>query len=218
MRAGGHDAPPVPHTRAPGVRDDRPGAPLWKVTDFAPGLPDDERAGLEAALEAAGILDAWVTPDGNLVDGDVIVVSGLAPVARASCGSVLVPAIDAADPQAASLGEESVASVLSAIELGPGSVGSGGTWVTTDGRWSNGVLSGAWRKDRAGYIGEGAREAARRARIELLERELDEERAAIEGIDADLADIEVRRELLAGEHRAVPPDSGVREAHTGAAG
>ena len=146
LRAGGHDAPPVPHTRAPGARDDRPGAPLWKVTDFAPGLPRDERAGLEAALEAAGILDAWVTPDGNLVDGDVIVVSGLAPVARASCGSVLVPAIDVADLRAASLGEEPVASVLSAIGLGPGSVGSG-TWVTTDGRWSNGVLSGTWRKD-----------------------------------------------------------------------
>ena len=85
LRAGGHDAPPVPHTRAPAIRDGRPGAPLWRVTDFAPGLADDERAGLEAALEAAGILDAWVTPDGNLVDGDVIVVSGLAPVAGASC-------------------------------------------------------------------------------------------------------------------------------------
>jgi uncharacterized protein (TIGR02680 family) len=78
LRLGGHHAPPVPHTRAAGVRDGRPGAPLWKVTDFAPGLSDDERAGLEAALEAAGILDAWVTPEGNLVDGDVIVVSGLA--------------------------------------------------------------------------------------------------------------------------------------------
>ena len=217
LRAGGHDTPPIPHTRAPGVRDDRPGAPLWKVTDFAPGLPDDERAGLEAALEAAGILDAWVTPDGNLVDGDVIVASGLAPAPRASCASVLVPAIDAADPQAAALGEVSVASVLSAIELGPGTADSDATWVTTAGRWSNGVLSGAWRKDRAGYIGEGAREAARRARIELLELELDQERAAIEGIDADLADVEARRELLTDEHRAVPPDGGVREAHTGAA-
>jgi uncharacterized protein (TIGR02680 family) len=217
LRAGGHDAPPVPPTRAPGVRDDRPGAPLWKVSDFAPGLPDDERAGLEAALEAAGILDAWVTPDGNLVDGDVIVISGLAPAAGTSCGSVLVPAIDAADARAAVLGEESVASVLYAIGLGPGAGGSGGTWVTTDGRWSNGVLSGAWRKDRAGYIGEGAREAARRARIELLERELAEERSAIEELDADLADVEARRELLADEHRAMPPDDGVREAHTGAA-
>ena len=73
--------------------------------------------------------------------------------------------------------------------------------MTTDGRWSNGVLSGAWRKDQAGYIGEGAREAARRARIEPLERELEAERAAIEGLDADLAEIEARQDLLAEEHR-----------------
>ena len=92
LRAGGHDAPPVPPTRSPGIRDGRPGAPLWRVTDFAPGLADDERAGVEAALEAAGILDAWVTPDGNLVNGDVVVVSGLAPVAGESCASLLVPA------------------------------------------------------------------------------------------------------------------------------
>jgi uncharacterized protein (TIGR02680 family) len=214
LRAGGQDAPPVPHTRAGNVRDGRPGAPLWKVTDFVPGLPDDERAGLEAALEAAGILDAWVTPDGDLVDGDVIVASGLAPVAGASCASLLVPAIDRHDLQAGMLREESVASVLSAIGRDPGTADADGTWVTTDGRWSNGVLSGAWRKDQAGYIGEGAREGARRARIDSLEQELAEERAAIDGIDADLADIEARKELLAEEHRTVPPDGGVREAHT----
>jgi uncharacterized protein (TIGR02680 family) len=217
LHGGGHDAPPVPHTRAAGVRDGRPGAPLWKVADFAPGLPADERAGLEAALEAAGILDAWVTPEGNLVDGDVIVVSGLAPVSGASCASLLVPAIDPDGLQAGVLREESVASVLSAIGREPGTSGTGGTWVTTDGRWSNGVLSGAWRKDQAGYIGEGAREAARRARILLLEHDLRQEEAAIAGIDAELADIEARQELLAAEHRTVPPDGGVREAHTGAA-
>ena len=215
LRAGGHDAPAVPHTRVPGIRDGRPGAPLWKVTDFAPGLADDERAGLEAALEAAGILDAWVTPDGNLVDGDVVVVSGLARAAGESCASALVPAIDVADPQAAALREESVASVLGAIGREPRT--GGGTWVTTDGRWSNGVLSGAWHKDQAGDIGEGAREAARRTRIGQLERELNVERAAIEGLDSDLAEIAARQHCLAEEHRSVPPDDGVREAHTKAA-
>ncbi len=217
LRLGGHDAPPVPHTRLADVRDGRPGAPLWKVTDFAPGLSDDERAGLEAALEAAGILDAWVTPDGNLVDGDVIVVSGLAPVAGASCASLLAPAIDPYDVQAGVLREESVASVLAAIGRFPRTAGSAGTWVTTDGRWSNGVLSGAWHKDQASYIGEGAREAARRARVESLEWELAGERAAIEAIDADLSGIGTRQDLLAEEHRTMPPDAGVREAQTGAA-
>jgi hypothetical protein len=156
-----------------------------------------------------------VTPDGNLVDGDVVVVSGLARAAGESCATALVPAIDVANQQASALGEESVASVLAAIGREPGT--GGGTWVTTDGRWSNGVLSGAWHKDQAGYIGEGAREAARRTRIEQLERELTVERAAIEGIDADLADIAARQHRLAQEHRSVPPDDGVREAHTKAA-
>jgi uncharacterized protein (TIGR02680 family) len=241
LRAGGHDAPPVPHTREPGIRDERPGAPLWKVTDFAPGLTEAERAGLEAALEDAGILDAWVTPDGNLVDGDVILVSGRDAVSGPSCASVLVPAIDSADPQAAALPDTAVRAVLSAIGLvaggpvgpagalgaagalnpsgpvGPGGPCGAGAVVTTDGRWVNGVLAGAWHKDAAGYIGEGARETARRARIARLTEELAEVRAAIAAADAALAELEARRQRLADEHRAVPADAAVREAHTVAA-
>ena len=83
LEAGGHDAPPAPHTRDRQVRDIRPGAPLWKVTDFAPGVPEEHRAGLEAALESAGILDAWLTPDGDLIAGDVVLVSGRRPGHRA---------------------------------------------------------------------------------------------------------------------------------------
>jgi uncharacterized protein (TIGR02680 family) len=214
LRAGGHDAPPVPHTRAPGVRDDRPGAPFWKVTDFAQGVPDEHRAGLEAALEAAGILDAWVTPDGNLVNGDVTVVCGLAPMPGPSVASVLVPAIDSGDPSARALPTEAVDAVLAAIGLG----GPGGTWVAADGRWANGVLSGAWQKDSAGHIGEGSRESARRAKITRLSDELAQERTAITELDTELAELAVRRDRLADEHRAVPPDAGVREAHTVAAG
>jgi uncharacterized protein (TIGR02680 family) len=213
LRAGGHDAPPVPHTRTPGVRDDRPGAPLWKVTDFAQGVPDEHRAGLEAALEAAGILDAWVTPDGNLVDGDVTVVSGLAPIPGPSAASVLVPAIDSGDLSARALPTEAVNAVLAGIGLG----GPGVTWVAADGRWANGVLSGAWQKDSAGHIGEGARESARRAKITRLFDELAQERTAITELGTELAELAVRRDRLADEHRAVPPDAGVREAHTVAA-
>ena len=50
-------------------------------------------------------------------------VSGLTPVAGASCASLLVPAIDPDDPQAGVLREESVASVLSAIGREPGTAG-----------------------------------------------------------------------------------------------
>ena len=213
LRAGGHDAPPAPHTRAPGLRDGRPGAPLWKVTDFAPDVPADHRAGLEAALEAAGILDAWVTADGNLVDGDVTVVSGLAPAPGPSCASVLVPAIDPGDPQAGVVSGDAVRAVLSAIGLGR----TGSVWVSADGRFANGVLTGTWGKDSAGYIGEGAREAARRASIGRLTAELEQTRDAIARLNAELTELGGRRERLAGEHRAVPPDAAVRDAHTLAA-
>jgi uncharacterized protein (TIGR02680 family) len=213
LRAGGHDIPPVPHTREPGVRDGRPGAPLWKVTDFAPGLDESQRAGLEAALEASGILDAWITPEGDLVRGDVILVSGASPVAGPSLASVLVPAVNADDPMANAVTEGAVRAVMAAIGLG----GGGAAWVGTDGSWANGVLAGTWSKDGAAYIGEGAREAARRERIARLSAELADVRALITQADTALAEIEARRARVDAEHRAVPADAAVRDAHTIAA-
>ena len=214
LEDGGHDAPPPPHTRDPVVRDSRPGAPLWKVTDFAPGVPEKEKAELEAALEAAGILDAWLTPDGDLVAGDVVLVSGRDPVAGPSCGAVLVPAVNPGDLRVAAVPETAVRAVLAAIGLGHG---AGNTWVSTDGRWANGVLAGSWHKDAAGHIGEGAREAARRDRIARLTGELEEVTDEIGALDAALGDLGSRRDRLAAEHRAVPPDGAIRDAHTRAA-
>src|SRR5215475_9262031 len=214
LEAGGHDAPPAPPTRDPQIRGTRPGAPLWKVTDFAPGLPGDHRACLEAALESAGILDAGLTPDGDLVAGDVVLVSGSDSVTGPSCGTVLVPAVNTGDPQAAALSETAVRAVLSAIGLGEG---TGTTWVTTEGRWVNGVLAGSWHKDAAGYIGEGARETARRDRITRLTVELAEVNDAVANLDEALGELDRRKDQLAAEHRAMPPDAAVREAHTRAA-
>jgi uncharacterized protein (TIGR02680 family) len=211
LEAGGHDAPPAPHTRDPRTRDTRPGAPLWKVTDFAPGVPDQHRAALEAALEAAGMLDAWLTPDGDLVADDTVLVSGRHPVTGPSCEAVLVPAVNVSDRQAAALREAAVRAVLSAIGLGQG---AGTTWVTVDGRWANGVLAGSWHKDAAGYIGEGARETARRERIARLTAELAELNDEIAALDEARTELASREAKLVAEHRAVPPDAPVREAHT----
>ena len=57
---------------APSWRSDRtgrPGAPLWRLVDVAPGVDATTVDGFETALTAAGILDAWVMPDGQ-VDWD----------------------------------------------------------------------------------------------------------------------------------------------------
>jgi uncharacterized protein (TIGR02680 family) len=124
---------------------------------------------------------------------------------------VLVPAVNVGDLQAAALPETAVRAALSAIGLGQG---AGATWVTVDGRWANGVLAGSWHKDAAGYIGEGARETARRERIARLTAELAEVNDEIAALDEARSELGSRKDKLATEHRAVPPDAPVREAHT----
>ncbi|QXJ26680.1 TIGR02680 family protein [Actinomadura graeca] len=213
LESGEHDVPPVPHTRT-ASREGRPGAPLWRVVDFTDTVPDDHRAGLEAALEASGVLDAWVTPDGALVgEDDMFVLTGEA-VQGPSCALVLRPAIDRADPGAAAIGDDAVRAVLAGLGLGPGAR----TWVAVDGRWANGVLGGSWRKDGARFIGEGAREAGRRARLVRLRADLDATRTRIDALDRELEALSARQNILAAEHRRVPRDTDLREAHVRLAG
>ncbi len=211
LRSGEHAVPPAPHTRAEGVRDGRPGAPLWQVTDFADGLSAVERAGLEAALEASGLLDAWVTPDGRLLDPGTydVVVTATRPVA-ANLGAVLRPAIDADDPQAGALRPEAVAAVLAGIGLGEAGAG---TWVDVGGRWQVGPLRGEWAKPDAEYIGHGAREEARRRRLALLEQRISEAEAAVRAAEAELAAVEQRQRVLADELERQPGEQALRDAH-----
>ncbi|GAA3121531.1 TIGR02680 family protein [Streptosporangium carneum] len=209
LEAGGHDAPPAPYTRPPGVRDGRPGAPLWKVVDFTEAVSEDHRAALEAALEASGILDAWVTPEGALLAVDDTAVLTGSPIVGPSLSTVLRPAVDRADPWTAALPDSAVHAVLAGIGLGPGAA----TWVAVDGRWANGVLGGSWRKQSAVHIGEGARWAARRARLAALATELDQVRGALAELDEKLRALAVRQVTLAAEHRALPSDAPLREAH-----
>ncbi|HEY0803861.1 MAG TPA: TIGR02680 family protein [Pseudonocardiaceae bacterium] len=211
LEAGGHDAPPTPYTRDHGSRVDRPGAPLWKAVDFTGGVLDQHRAGIEAALEAAGILDAWIGPDGSLRDAvtnDVFVLPGQAAPAG-GLAAVLTPAIDRADPMAAELTDDAVTSVLAGIGLGPGAR----TWVAVDGRFGIGVLEGRWRKDAAGYIGEGAREAARRATLSRLRVDLTALQRRLDELARAAADLVAAQNALAVEHRAQPGDAALREAH-----
>ncbi|MDG4768378.1 TIGR02680 family protein [Solwaraspora sp. WMMD406] len=210
---GAHQPPPAPHTRSPQVRLDRPGAPLWRVVDFVEDVPPQVRAGIEAALEAAGVLDAWIDPDGMVRDpdsGDAL----LRPTVEVATnlGTLLRPAIDDADPYAAALTGRTVAAVLAAIGLGADS--GAPTWVGTDGGFGIGVVTGRWTKPDAEHIGDGAREAARRARIAALRAEADE----LATVSADLAErratLADRRQTAGQETESLPSDQPLREAHT----
>ena len=79
--------PDPPATRT-ADREAMAGAPLWRLVRFADGLDEPTQAGIEAALQASGLLDAWVTPTGGvLLDGghDIFAIAG-APSAETGGG------------------------------------------------------------------------------------------------------------------------------------
>ncbi len=171
--AAERDDAPAPAAGRPEHRPDGC-AGLWRCVEFRPSITPVERAGLEAALEAASLLDALVTPEGALLDAETLdtVLAGPAAGGR-SLGEWLLP-----DP-AAPLPESAVALALAAISAGPGGP-AGGAWVDLDGRWANGALSGRWAKAEAEFVGASARASARARRIAEIDRQLAALASAIE--------------------------------------
>lgn len=222
LEAGGRRAPRPPSTRVPGLRERLTGAPLWRLVDFRDELPGGERAGLEAALEASGVLDSWVLPDGVVLTADsheVLLDPATGPVRGASLARLLRPAVDHGDAGAAAVGQDTVARLLAAIGAGPvGAVadepmGEPGTWAAVDGSFRVGALTGRWAKATAEYIGEGAREAARRSRTAAVRSELallQEESEAVAELSAAVA---ARRDVLDAELSDVPDEGALARVH-----
>jgi uncharacterized protein (TIGR02680 family) len=211
---GQHLPPPPPHTRDESERAGRAGAPLWLLCDFQPAVDDTARARLEAALEASGLLDAWVTPDGTLLPSgvhDTVVVPGTSPEpeAGAHLGTWLVPAIDRDDPRTAEMSDAVVAAVLRHVGA---RAGDGHVWVDIDGRWQIGPLHGAWGKPAAAHIGQSARASARRRRLAELVAEIAGAEGELARIDADAETVARRDEVARREAAAAPADEPVRAA------
>ncbi|MGH3328393.1 MAG: TIGR02680 family protein [Streptomycetales bacterium] len=216
LEAGEVTRPRPPYTRRDGAREGRPGAALWQVADFDETLGDEERAGLEAALEASGLLDAWLTPDGQLLEPDTHDVVALPgePV-EPNLTQTLRPAIDVDDPQAAALSPETVAGVLAAVGLGERDCPA---WAGVDGRWRLGPLCGAWAKPTAEFVGHGAREEARRRRLAELTALIGAAEQAVAEAEAAVRTLAQRQAVLAGELDRQPTDQDLRDAHSAVTG
>lgn len=166
------EPPPPPHRAAP--RTPGTGAPLYRLVDFADGLEPAVRAGLEAALEASGLLDAWVQADGTVLDPatlDTLLVPGTR-VAEQTLARVLRP-VDAPD---SGVGIERVQRVLEAVALtgtaGTSSADGPHTAIGTDGSWRLGVARGRHTKPTAEYVGAEVRAETRRRMLAELDRQL----------------------------------------------
>ncbi|MEU6807761.1 TIGR02680 family protein [Streptomyces sp. NPDC046831] len=134
-----------------------PGAPaLWQLLDFRPEVTPPVRAGVEGALLASGLLHGVLTPDGNMIaDNGQLLLGADGPPALHSLRTLLIPDTDDSSTAAR------VNTVLDRIALSAGHP----TWVSADGSWGNGPLTGRHLPATARYIGTTARAAARAMRL-----------------------------------------------------
>ncbi|HEY7595794.1 MAG TPA: TIGR02680 family protein [Actinophytocola sp.] len=211
----------VPHPDRPAFataeRDPATGAAFYRLVDFASDVDDAARAGCEAALEASGLLTAWVTADGTLEGAPVPDLTAVASESGAvdtvdapepggeTLASVLVPAVPPDSP----VPPEVVAKLLARVALNTGP----GLAIATDGHWRAGVLAGAMTKPAAEFVGAGARESARERRIGELVATVG--RLTGERDEADAALTQAREQAAAWERHIDehPDDRALLAAH-----
>jgi uncharacterized protein (TIGR02680 family) len=205
---------PAPSATRPADRSGRPGAPLWRLCDFRPGIPAGSQAGIEAALEASGLLDAWVLPDGTLLDPeteDAFLVDLDATTSEEAIdhlGQWLVPAVDTLAAAPAVMPAQ-VEHLLRRIGAGRE---SGSHWIAEDGAWRMGLLAGRWSKTDADYVGESSRSAARRRRIVELRQNLEVQETERTSLSEALSTLDDRQRVAGLEAATLPDDQPVHTA------
>jgi uncharacterized protein (TIGR02680 family) len=199
------DPVPAPDRLAtrPADRTGRAGAPLYACCDFADHVPEGDRAGLEASLDGAGLLDAWVGEGADALD------AWLQPHAAAagpSLADVLVPTPPTGTPLTADL----ITAVLSSISLV-----DAGIAVLPDGRFRLGPLSGRFAKPRAEFIGATAREYRRQRLLADLDERLGELASRLAGTERERAAIADERRHLDAVAEGSPSPAAAIEARDG---
>ena len=204
------DPVPDPLPFRPAARDGRPGAPLWALVEFADGIDDARRAGLEGALEGAGLLDAWVMPDGAVLDADDAMLVPGESVALG--GRTLADALVAV--RGAPVPAEVVTGVLARLALSDSGASAGEhPGIGFDGSFALGPLRGRHPVDAARFIGAAARAANRARRLAELARELAEIDRRELDLEARAAELEAAIARLRDELRRLPDDAPAVRAH-----
>lgn len=218
----------------PPWRDDRTGragAPLWQLVETSQDSQGTENQldGIEAALAAAGLLDAWVTPDGtvDLAENRSDLTLGIRPIPGPSLSDHLVAVVDGpVDPATigAVLGSIAVVENLLATEpdrtrteplaLGQASLGTQEVLVCLDGSFRLGAATGRGDVRPAVLLGSAARERRRLERLAELDAELRTLDDGLAQLDRDRQDRDRRRRAVLAELIAVPDGAAVLDART----
>ncbi|MFE3986128.1 TIGR02680 family protein [Nocardia tengchongensis] len=234
------DAPPAFAARTD-VRPDRSGAPLWRLVRFADGVGAPEAAGIEAALQAANLLDAWVTAETELPQhasdqflvplpsaqrptgrtlADVLVVEDDSPaltvpreIVAGVLASIALHDSPHATPTGAGADKAHIVSGAAAQAVGP----EGQLTIATDGRYRQGVQAGRHFKTDAEFVGTTAR--ARRRELRLAELAAAVESAVTEAETAQSEEQGATAELgrISAAAKALPRTTAVTAALRGVA-
>lgn len=184
------------------------GAPLWKCVQPRAEVDPHQLDLLEATLAAAGLLDAWLLPDGTLqaADGtppDTFLIP--APELRTSnLTVVLEPTPTDGIPDSAIRG---VLAAIGWLPTAPAGDGTAHSWLAADGTWRWASLTGrATPSQAASYLGATAREAARQRAISRLRTRLAELDVLIASINELIQATGTELTALRAEEGRVPPE------------
>ena len=177
-----------------------PYASFYELVDFAPDLPPERRALLEAQLADTGILDALVLPAEALEEMPELLAEH---PDHFLCRKDLSPAAAPLPlrPETELPAWADMAGLLSCLSEEP----EGNAWFATDGRYRQGVLQGqSVAQQPAGYIGASARRANRERKIEALARQMEERQKELEEIRERLQHNEAAQRQLQQDYEARP--------------
>lgn len=200
-------------------RTGRAGAPLWRLVDIAPDVEPAAVDGVEAALTGAGLLDAWVAPDGqvDLGPGQADVTLTVRPVPGRTLASLLTPADGAGEPHA--VPPDVVAAVLSSIPLVDSTLGSppaahaanAQVAVGVDGTYRLGSALGRGPARPAMLLGAVARERHRLVRLAELSDAIAEADRRLAEVDRAAATLDRWRAVVDAELAAQPSGEPLEE-------
>ncbi|TNM37718.1 TIGR02680 family protein [Nocardioides albidus] len=205
------EAEPEPAPPPPALgRTSRPdGRALWQMVDFADHLSEAECAGLEAALQGAGMLDGWIRPDGRLLDADHRDVVLSAPAASPESGT-LADVLRLDLPADSDVTAADVRRVLAAIRTDD--IAEAAVSVALDGSWRIGPAHGRATKERAQYVGATARTQERERRLSDLDQRIEEARAAHGAAATAVAKAKAAIAALERWEQTLPSPTALREA------
>lgn len=205
--ASERDDAPTPFAARTSSRVDRIGAPLWRLVRFADHLTAEQAAGIEAALEASNLLDAWMyeTDDATMhavrtgdSDGYLVALPAEHRPAGKTLADVLVPESDTAIPA------ERVIAILSSVALTDGDVMATVPTMSETGAFAQGIQVGTHAKRDAEFIGVTARRRRRQARLQDVELRIETTAEVLGNLDREITGVRGSIDDMAAAQRELP--------------